>query len=134
MDGIWNLGESDYHLVLGLRDLCVGVPIHGVDKIVWDNNPLPLNISVIYSSIATNKASPLWFPFIWHKLQVPRYGFTAWLILQEKLLTRDRMLSFQMVTPLLCVLCLQHNESHEHIFCDCPFSRVVLDVYPSTPY
>lgn len=51
---------------------------------------------------------------------------TSWLILQEKLLNKDRMSRFAMNTDSICVLCDSDDETHAHIFSDCPYTRTVL--------
>ena len=77
-----------------------------------------------------HQPSPPWLSFAWHDFQIPKFGFTSWLILQERLLTKDRMSGFGMLVDLRCVLCMNQNESHSHLFCDCVFSRNILSACP----
>ena len=67
---------------------------------------------------------------MWNNFNTPRYAFYAWLILKERLLTKDRMLHFNMHTSPFCLLCQNSDENHAHLFCSCPFSRKVLDACP----
>ncbi|WOG92324.1 hypothetical protein DCAR_0311591 [Daucus carota subsp. sativus] len=57
---------------------------------------------------------------------VPKFAFTTWLIVQERLLTKDRMINFRMRTTSSCVLCGVADESHAHLFCHCTYIRSIF--------
>ncbi|WOH03959.1 hypothetical protein DCAR_0623364 [Daucus carota subsp. sativus] len=86
-------------------------------------------LSTIWSSMRPTGVTPPWFNFVWSKFRIPKFAFTAWLIIQEKLLTRDRMVFFHMRTCTRCVLCNVADETHAHLFCDCTFARNVLSAW-----
>lgn len=129
-NGVWDLGVSNYQPVRDLREACSRIIPRSNDRIVWDAGSLPLKIASIYQCISCHRPKPPWFDFIWNKFSIPKFSFTAWLAIQERLLTMDRMLLFNMFTDGICLLCLQDAETHCHLFCDCPFTRSVLNSCP----
>ena len=126
-DGVWSLGVSNEYTIMELRSICAGIAIHERDDILWDDVKYnDMRIGTIWDNIRPTGSKPIWFNFVWSKLSTPKYGFTAWLILQEKLLTKDRMVNFRMNVHNQCELCGVGMESHEHIFCHCPYIRSIF--------
>ncbi|XP_017228359.1 uncharacterized protein LOC108203740 [Daucus carota subsp. sativus] len=125
----WDLGSSNYFQVRELRSLCENIQIGSHDKITW-NGSLHVKTSSIYFDISEHIPTPRWVPFIWHNFHVPKFAFTSWLILKGRLLTKDRMLNFSMNADQRCILCMTHNENHEHLFCDCDYTKEILNACP----
>lgn len=130
-NGSWNLGISNFYLVCELRLLCQNIVPVASDKITWeDGAAFPVKVSTIYSTLCPSLPSPPWLDFVWNKFRVPRYAFTAWLALQERLLTKDRMRNFLFTVDQTCVLCSTDSETHQHLFCNCSYTRIVLSACP----
>lgn len=128
-NGNWHLGVSNYHLVRELRQMCDGIVFSGDDCIAWNssgNQLRALKISTIYSTLFTHRTGPPWLDFVWSKFRVPKFAFISWLIMKERLLTRDRMINLGMPTASQCLLCMTQDESHSHLFCSCPFIQDVF--------
>lgn len=65
---------------------------------------------------------------IWGKYNIPKYSFTCWLTVHERLLTKDRLMSWNItVGNDKCVLCNQLPESIDHLFFKCLFSRALCE-------
>ncbi|XP_074305781.1 uncharacterized protein LOC141641002 [Silene latifolia] len=58
-----------------------------------------------------------WCPLIWNKLNLPKHSFIGWLAVQHRLLTKDRLMQFGIITDGLCDLCMAHPETHQHWRC-----------------
>jgi hypothetical protein len=65
----------------------------------------------------------LWKTLVWNSFTPPKYSFTLWLAIINKLLTRDR-LPF-LIEDTSCPLCRSGVESHHHLFFSCPFVHSV---------
>ncbi|XP_074311439.1 uncharacterized protein LOC141647223 [Silene latifolia] len=63
-----------------------------------------------------------WWPLIWNRLSLPKYAFIGWLMIQERLYTKDRMLRFGVISDGLCDICRTQMEDHQHLFYSCDFS------------
>ena len=130
-DDVWSLGPSNYHDVRVLRDLCAAIPIRGTDRISWTGISSAVSISAIYNVLTPHSSSPPWLSFVWNKFHIPKYAFTSWLIMRERLPTNDRLINFHMfLADPFCLLCPGHLESHSHLFCHCSYSRAIISACP----
>ena len=93
-----------------------------------------VSTSVIYNDLALHRQPPPWLNFVWNAFSVPRFAFTAWIILQQRLLTKDRMSHFGMTVNQTCVLCASADETHPHLFADCNFTRTIFSACPHVMY
>ncbi|CAA7054706.1 unnamed protein product [Microthlaspi erraticum] len=64
-----------------------------------------------------------WAKTVWFTEEIPRASFILWLVILRRLPTRDRLLSWGMNVPEECPLCTSHQESHDHLFFECPLSQ-----------
>ncbi|XP_074288221.1 uncharacterized protein LOC141613387 [Silene latifolia] len=55
-------------------------------------------------------------------MNVPKWSFIFWAVQLKRLLTRDRMIQMGFGHDPSCLLCTTANESHDHLFYQCPFS------------
>lgn len=63
-----------------------------------------------------------WAKAIWTSRSIPRQSFHAWLVVQNRIPTRDRLIGWGLQVPPLCLLCNIADESRDHIYWDCRFS------------
>ena len=61
--------------------------------------------------------SKVWQPFIW-----PKISFFLWLTVQNRILTLDNLLKRGFTGPSRCALCLQTEETMEHLLNTCHYS------------
>lgn len=59
---------------------------------------------------------------VWTARSVPRHSFHVWLVVQNRIPTRDRMLGWGLQVPSICLLCNRGDESRDHLYWDCDFS------------
>ncbi|KAF4400617.1 hypothetical protein G4B88_023025 [Cannabis sativa] len=62
---------------------------------------------------------------IWDNLLLPKHRFVYWQIINTQLLTRDFLSKFILIQSTLCPVCDSEEESHEHIFYRCIFTKRV---------
>ncbi|XP_074301556.1 uncharacterized protein LOC141632957 [Silene latifolia] len=65
-----------------------------------------------------------WYPLIWNKVNSPKHAFIGWLAVQQKLMTKDRLLKYGIITNGRCDLCLNHIETHQHILYEFVFNAM----------
>ncbi|XP_062104336.1 uncharacterized protein LOC133815521 [Humulus lupulus] len=74
-----------------------------------------------------NKDKVIFANVVWNSLSVPKHRFILWQATLGHLLTRDKLSLCHMDLPsLLCPVCEEDQESHAHLFFECPFSRLVV--------
>ncbi|XP_074292958.1 uncharacterized protein LOC141619835 [Silene latifolia] len=59
---------------------------------------------------------------------VPRHAFVGWLIVQGRLMTRDRLFRFGITTDMACAICSLQNETHQHLFSYCTYCTRCWDL------
>ena len=64
----------------------------------------------------------------WHKTvgfkgHIPKHALTMWVAVLDRLPTRNRLALWGMLTPVSCCLCSSSNESRDHIFVECDFTK-----------
>ncbi|XP_074278158.1 uncharacterized protein LOC141601755 [Silene latifolia] len=67
-----------------------------------------------------------WDHFVWVKEALPKHSFIGWLVMHERLLTRDRLKKMGIILDDTCILCDAAPESHSHLFFNCMFSQRFL--------
>jgi len=64
-----------------------------------------------------------WYKAIWFKGATPKHAFTMWTAQLDRLPTRTRLASWGLMIPIDCCLCSGFDESRDHIFLHCEYSR-----------
>lgn len=78
--------------------------------------------SMVYNIIRPPAPQVQWYPLIWIKHGIPKHKSMAWLFTLNRCPTRDRLLSWDLQTDHLCLLCNREPESRDHIFFHCKYS------------
>lgn len=78
-----------------------------------------------YEWLRPKQGRVLWYHVVWHKYKIPKCSFITWLTLNERLLSKDRLLKLGQVVDQVCVLCNQANETIPHLFFACEFTKEI---------
>ena len=96
------------------------------DRLVWLNcSSKDLSIKMAYSLAREPSPKVDWYSTVWNKTIYPRHAFILWLIVQERLYTMDKLVSWGIINSNCCYLCNIEEENHDHIFMTCAFSKEV---------
>ncbi|XP_022015016.1 uncharacterized protein LOC110914534 [Helianthus annuus] len=102
------------------------------DKFWWrhGDDKLDFSSSRVWDSIRHREDPVNWCGFVWFSQCIPRHAFLMWLIMKRKLLTQDKILSWDIsrrknMNMLCCLLCYANHDSHHHLFFECKFSAQV---------
>ncbi|KAG7555489.1 Reverse transcriptase zinc-binding domain [Arabidopsis suecica] len=66
-----------------------------------------------------------WHKSVWFKDRIPKHAFICWVAAWNRLHTRDRLRNWGLVIPSSCVLCNAFDETRDHLFFQCDFSREI---------
>lgn len=83
------------------------------------------SVKSAWEVIRTKFPSPIWARTVWQSKVVPRWSFVLWLAVENRLSTRDRLVSWGMNVDTSWFLCSTDAESHSHLFFQCPFSSAL---------
>lgn len=75
--------------------------------------------------IRVEQAKVDWCRGIWFPFNTPRFYFMAWIAVQNRLPTGDRILSSNTAASTACCLCSKPLETRDHLFYNCKFSEEV---------
>ncbi|XP_060972430.1 uncharacterized protein LOC133038329 [Cannabis sativa] len=80
---------------------------------------------LFYASLVDNQE--VWYAkAIWDRLIIPKHRFIYWQACNLQLLTGDNLESIFPIQSNLCPVCDQEKETHNHLFMDCHFTKLVL--------
>ncbi|XP_019256492.1 PREDICTED: uncharacterized protein LOC109234906 [Nicotiana attenuata] len=65
-----------------------------------------------------------WKTIMFSNLATPKALFSMWLIIQERMMTTDRLNKWNINVDPICVLCGNHPETHAHLFWECTNKNV----------
>lgn len=60
-----------------------------------------------------------WSAAVWTSRSIPRQSFHVWMVVQNRLPTRDRMIHWGLAVPPVCLLCNGADESRDHLYWEC---------------
>ncbi|XP_020260934.1 uncharacterized protein LOC109837204 [Asparagus officinalis] len=116
--------------LLKARDKAVNL-VGGTDMLIQSirscYNQSKIQLSELYkilSPINVNVSVP-WADTVWESSNLPKHSFILWLAIQNRLLTKDRLLKRGVIQSNHCSLCEGGSESHKHLYFDCSFSMTV---------
>lgn len=76
-----------------------------------------------YQWLRSNQLEVQWSKWVWNKLNVPKHSFLCWIIMWQRLNTRDRLRKIGLQVPPDCPLCAKYPETAEHIFLHCEYAE-----------
>ncbi|XP_022031541.1 uncharacterized protein LOC110932521 [Helianthus annuus] len=102
------------------------------DKLMWRQGDYCHDFSTAraWDSIRHRELEIEWSWIVWFGQCIPRHAFLMWLIMRRKLLTQDKILSWDIsrrknMDMMCCLLCYANHDSHSHLFFECKYSSQV---------
>ncbi|XP_074313920.1 uncharacterized protein LOC141649121 [Silene latifolia] len=92
----------------------------------WLETDGSYSIASGYNWLGEEEPKVDWHSFVWQSEGLPKHQFISWLYVQKRLLTKDRLSRLFNCSELLCSLCLDADEDHDHLFFSCSYSKKVL--------
>jgi hypothetical protein len=95
------------------------------DSLIWQYDSSGVySASSLYAIINFRGITPIFIPAVWKIVVPPRIHVFLWLIMHNKIMTRDNMKKRKLNKPEDCVFCSE-PESVQHLFFDCFVARNV---------
>ena len=104
----------------------VGFKDDSVDSLIWRPNQLG-NFSTKSAWEAIRARSPAVHrsPLVWYKGAIPRLSLLVWMVILDRLPTKDRLSRMGLAQDLLCSLYNTEFETTLHLFFSCRYSQEV---------
>ncbi|PWA64577.1 reverse transcriptase zinc-binding domain-containing protein [Artemisia annua] len=101
------------------------------DKVQWKKSNGELtkfSVKTVWEDMRNQGQQVKWNKLVWYSQGVPRHSFLLWLAIKERLHTQDRLMLWNPNMNLMCQLCSKCNDSHNHLFFNCDYSKEVWRV------
>ncbi|XP_074303034.1 uncharacterized protein LOC141637456 [Silene latifolia] len=120
-------GSWAWRKLCRIRDLIKG----GCVGDWWLQNQQVYTIRSGYDRLDSPCMDVPWAKFVWDSGALPKISFIGWLVMQGRLLTRERLKRMGIVMDDSCVLYANAPETHTHLFFACEYSKRCLQILSS---
>ncbi|GJU60172.1 RNA-directed DNA polymerase, eukaryota, reverse transcriptase zinc-binding domain protein [Tanacetum coccineum] len=96
------------------------------DKVLWVTNvgdKVRFTTKQAWEDLKDNWPLVNWRHVVWFNQIIPRQAFIMWMVVQDKLLTQDKIERWKQSDDLKCRLCKQCGDSMHHLFFQCEIPR-----------
>ncbi|KAF4354750.1 hypothetical protein F8388_026545 [Cannabis sativa] len=76
-------------------------------------------ITTGYKLFNTPKSNTQWSKEVWSRMNTPKQSIILWLVMLNKLKTKDRLIKMGIMVQEKCSLCEEQAKSIQHLFFDC---------------
>ncbi|XP_074364603.1 uncharacterized protein LOC141705609 [Apium graveolens] len=119
-----------------LQGLCIRLT--GIsDKVGWLSKTRKIrnfSVSQVWNDLRLSRDKVLWWSLIWFPKSIPKHSFMLWLAIRKRLLTQDRLQSWQIQNRAVCSFCERMPDSVDHLFFECVFCKIILEDFQSRGY
>ena len=82
-------------------------------------------IRLLYDHMMGEQQKPIWTCLMFNNAARPKAYFTMWIMMNERLITVDRLAQWGIEVEKIFVMCKSEEETSEHLFCHDPISRAM---------
>ena len=125
-NGVWNLPaartERQVQVLSFITTIQFNAETDYYDWVIEGKTRKKYSTDEVYHLLRGDNDEVPWFKAIWPSRSIPRQSFHAWLVVQNRLPTRDRMISWGIQVSGLCLLCNTNDETRNHLYWGCDYS------------
>ncbi|XP_074265825.1 uncharacterized protein LOC141588275 [Silene latifolia] len=92
----------------------------------WVPNGNGYTISNGYEFLRLKSHDVPWSGFVWNVWTIPKHGFIAWIYHHGNMNTKSKLHRLGIREDSTCCICGIAEETMEHLFFDCPYSKCLL--------
>ena len=126
VDGTWSLPPARSEAQVELYSYLTTIQLAPTqDYYEWEINGqvyTSYKTGQLYDYLCEPRPDVFWHKAVWISRAIPLHNFHAWLVVQNRIPTRDRLISWGLQVPSLCLLCNQTDESRDHLYWDCGYA------------
>ncbi|PWA51947.1 reverse transcriptase zinc-binding domain-containing protein [Artemisia annua] len=96
------------------------------DELMWKSKKGirgKFSIKQAYNDLQTEEESVKWNKLVWYSQNILKHAFILWLAIQNKLVTQDKIKKWGSYDMMICSLCYEDMDSHQHLFFDCKYAK-----------
>jgi hypothetical protein len=102
------------------------IKLDSMDKPIWTASKKGYHVSSdTWEVLRVKREQAEGWKLVWFPLAIPKQASILWLVMKERLITRDRLLSWGYKGDVKCLFCRNQLESCAHLFFECSFSYII---------
>ena len=124
-EGRWNWPLANSVDLIDIKNRCVNyqLDVTREDIISWTLGPSGVfSVNSAWNHFRPKMAVTSWHHSIWFPQAIRRHAFIAWLTVQDRLTTQDKLLKWGLTNSISCVFCRSNVEDRNHLFFGCQFT------------
>nr|GEV93513.1 hypothetical protein [Tanacetum cinerariifolium] len=97
-----------------------------LDEMVWKSKKgkmTQFSDKQAYDDLRNHKEEVPWNRLVWFFQNIPKRAFVLWMTIQNKLTTEDKIKKRGSFDMMICPLCQQDMDSHQHLFFQCAYVK-----------
>ncbi|XP_074265872.1 uncharacterized protein LOC141588324 [Silene latifolia] len=103
--------------------------VPGYSNGIWQVQPDGYTPAGTYEWFKGSRPKVNWYRVIWDGWVIPKHQFMGWLVAHDALNTTSKLVGFGVDVEDTCCICALSEETSEHLFCECEYSkRIVREV------
>ncbi|CAN1725564.1 hypothetical protein LINPERHAP1_LOCUS139 [Linum perenne] len=110
--------------ILKARRFVIPFITYDLDRFPLWNGNLKFTVSGAWNDLRPTASIVPWYRVVWGKLLIPRHSFICWLVMQNRLATKQRLAKWGIGVDIKFSFCAQPDD-RDHIFADCVFGQRV---------
>lgn len=125
-DGIWGWPFEWYEKYPIFNQIQTVTFSDNSDELMWKSKKgITRNFSIkqVYNDLQVEEESVSWSKLVWYTQNIPKHTFILWLAIQNKLVTQDKLKKWGTYDMMVCTLCYEAMDSHQHLFFDCKYAK-----------
>ncbi|CAH2047421.1 unnamed protein product [Thlaspi arvense] len=80
-----------------------------------------------WNTVRLSRPKVDWFHSVWSRVAIPKHAIPTWLFVLNRNPTLDRVTSWGLDVEPICLLCGATEESRNHLFFECPYSKSIWE-------
>jgi hypothetical protein len=124
-DGAWYWPSAMSDDLVQVQCRLPEVEIGRIDSPIWKSSTGKYSCSQTWEQIRHRSDEVVWQKVVWYALAIPKHAFILWLVFSDALITKEKMCTWGFTGSTLCLSCFACQESRDHLFFSCSFSRRV---------
>ncbi|CAL1377701.1 unnamed protein product [Linum trigynum] len=129
---IWEIaptavGSWIWKRILKLRDSVLSFVSGAGSSLKWDGLAMArFSVKRVWHTMRVKQPEVEWAFLLWGKYFIPKHSVLVWLIIHNRIVTKDKLFSWGKVVDQTCMLCPGGDESRDHLFAECSYFQAVL--------
>lgn len=131
VDGLWEWPPGILQNIHHLQEVLPRLS-DDHDRVIWisrQGRQKDFSVNQVWDDLRPGASIVEWGDLVWYSKRIPKQCFCLWLAIRNRLLTHDRLKSWQIHDRVVCSFCEKVPDSLSHLLFECGFCpQILLDI------